>query len=53
MLEVAEDLQRVGNDLMRLLSLDVGDETDAAGILVERGIVESLGARAGRGPPNP
>ena len=43
--EVAQDVQRVGDDLMRLLALDVGDEADAAGILFQRGIVESLGRR--------
>ena len=30
---------------MRCAPLDVGDESDAAGILVERGIVESLHGR--------
>ncbi len=30
---------------MRLAALDVGDEADAAGILVERGIVEALHLR--------
>jgi hypothetical protein len=44
--EVAQDVQRVGDDLMRLLALDVGDEADAAGILFQRGIVETLGGRA-------
>jgi hypothetical protein len=33
MFEVAENADRVGDDLMGLLALDVGDETDAAGIL--------------------
>ena len=44
MFEIAENLNRVGDDLVRLASLDVGDEADAAGILVERGIVEALPA---------
>ncbi len=44
-LEVAEDLQRVGDDLVRLAALDVGDEADAAGILVEPRIVEPLRVR--------
>ncbi len=44
-LEVAEDVERVGDDLMRLLALDVGDEADAAGILLQRRIVETLGGR--------
>ena len=41
-LEVAQDRERVLDQPMRLLALDVGDEPDAAGILVERGIVEAL-----------
>src|SRR5439155_2989702 len=45
MLEIAEDVHRVGDDLMRLLALDIGDEADAAGILLQRGIVETLGGR--------
>ena len=45
MLEIAEDADRVGDDLMRLLALDIGDEADAAGILLERGIVETFGGR--------
>src|SRR5262249_39099013 len=48
MLEVAEDLQRVLDDLMRLAAFDVGDETDAAGILVERGVVQTLCGRNAR-----
>ena len=46
MLEVAENAERVGDDLVRLLALDVGDEADAAGILFQREIVEALGGRA-------
>ncbi len=46
MFEVAEDADRVGDDLMRLPALDVGNEADAAGNLLERGIVETLGGRA-------
>ena len=50
MFEIAENLNRVRDDLVRLLSLDVGDEADAAGILVERGIVETVrGGNAGVG----
>ena len=45
MLEIAENADRVGDDLMRLLALDVGDEADAAGILLEAGIVEAFGGR--------
>ena len=46
MLEIAENADRVGDDLMRLLALDVGDEADAAGILFEAEIVEAFGGRA-------
>jgi hypothetical protein len=35
-LEVAQDGERVRDQLLRLAALDVGDEADAAGILVER-----------------
>ena len=49
-LEVQQNGQRVFDDLVRLASLDVGDEADAAGILVERGIVEAAcGRHAGIG----
>ena len=41
MLEIEQDGQRILDDLVRLAALDVGDEADAAGILVERGIVEA------------
>ena len=44
-LEVAEDLQTVLDDLVRLAAFDVGDEADAAGVLVECGIVESACSR--------
>ena len=40
-----QDGERVLDDLVRLAALDVGDEADAAGILVERGIVEALRRR--------
>jgi hypothetical protein len=42
MLEVAENGERVVDGLMRLAAFDIGDETDAAGILVERRIVKTL-----------
>jgi hypothetical protein len=42
MLEIAENAQAVFDELMRLAALDVGDETDAAGILVECRIVKTL-----------
>ena len=44
-LEIADDGERVLDDLVRLAALDVGDEADAAGVLVERGIVETLRRR--------
>src|SRR5205807_3431532 len=44
--EIAEDVERIGDDLMRLLALDVGDEADAAGVLLQRKIVEAFGRRA-------
>ena len=44
-LEIAENAQAVFDDLVRLAALDVGDEADAAGILVERRIVETLRER--------
>ena len=46
MLEVDQDGQRVVDDLVRLAALDVGDESDAAGILGERRIVKAV--RLGR-----
>ncbi len=46
MFEVAENADRVGDDLMRLLALDVGDEADAAGILLHAEVVHALGRRA-------
>jgi hypothetical protein len=42
MLEIAENAQAVFDELMRLAALDVGNETDATGILVERRIVKTL-----------
>src|SRR3972149_1204506 len=45
--EVDEHLQPLGDDLVRALAADVGDEADAAGIVLLRGVVEALllGAR--------
>jgi hypothetical protein len=37
--KIAENAQAVFDDQMRFAALDVGDEADAAGILVERRIV--------------
>ena len=43
--QIAENLQAIFDDLVRLAALDVGDEADAAGVLVERGVVEALAQR--------
>ncbi len=51
MLEIAEDGERVLDQLVRRPALDVGDEADAARILVEGGIVKALRARAWRSLP--
>ena len=40
-LEIDQDREGVFDDLMGLASLDVGDEADAAGVLVERGVVKA------------
>ncbi len=45
MLEIDQDRQRILDDLMRLAAFDIGDEADAAGILVERGIIETRRGR--------
>jgi hypothetical protein len=45
MLKIAKNAQAVFDDLMRLAALDVGDEPDAARILVERGIIQTLRER--------
>ncbi len=45
MLEIAENGERVVDDLVRLAAFDIGDEADAAGILVERRIVKTLRLR--------
>ncbi len=47
-LEVLQDPQRVGDDLVRLAPLHVGDEADAAGVVLVRGVVEALRLRARR-----
>ncbi|MGY4598834.1 hypothetical protein ACVWXL_006580 [Bradyrhizobium sp. GM22.5] len=44
-LEVTEDAERVRDDLVRLLALDVGDEADAAGIFFQARIVQAYGRR--------
>ncbi len=45
MLQVAQDGERVLDHGVRLAALDVGDEADPAGILVERRVVEALRGR--------
>src|SRR5262245_14534637 len=45
MFEVAKDRERVVDDLVRLAALDVGDEADAARILLERRIIKTLRLR--------
>ena len=40
--EVAEDRERLRDDRMRLLALDVGDEPEAAGVVLVGGVVETL-----------
>ena len=42
MLEIAQHGERVGDDAVRLLALEVGDEADAAGIAFIRGVEETL-----------
>ena len=45
MLEIEQNGEAVVDDLVRLASLEIGDEADAAGILVERGIVKAACGR--------
>jgi hypothetical protein len=48
--EILEDQQPVLDDVVRLASLDVRDETDAAGIVLVGRVVETLaGRQAARG----
>jgi hypothetical protein len=47
--EVAEDLQRLLQDLVRLAALHVHHEADAAGVVLKPRIVEPLLAGPGRG----
>ncbi len=44
-LEVLKDTQRVGDDLMRLAPLHVGDEADAARVVLVRGVIKALRLR--------
>jgi len=43
MLEIAENLQPILDDLVRLVAFDVGDESDAAGVVLEARIVQTGG----------
>ena len=45
MLEIEQNGEAVVDDLVRLASLKIGDEADAAGILVERGIIKTARER--------
>ena len=45
--EVLQDLDGLLEDLVRLASLDVDDEADAAGVVLELRVVESLLGRGG------
>ena len=50
MLQVDQNGESILDDLVRLAALDIGNEADTAGILVERGIVEAgCGGQAGVG----
>ena len=48
MFEVSQDAQAVGDDLVALDVLDVGDEADAAGIMLAGGVDRARRAREGR-----
>ena len=48
MVEIDEDLQALLEDVVRLAVAHVGDEADAAGIVLPGGVVEALGARQER-----
>ena len=48
MVEIDQNLKTLFEDRMRLAVLHVGDEADAAGIMLLRRIVETLGARSQR-----
>jgi len=43
--EIDKDLQAAADDVVRLLALDIGDEADAARIVLVARIVESLSFR--------
>src|SRR5262245_4802898 len=48
MFEIAEDGERVLDQLMRSPALDVGNKADTAGVLVARGIIKTLRRRQSR-----
>ena len=43
MQQIDQQLQRLADDAVRLLALDVDDEADAAGVVLVPRIVEALG----------
>ena len=43
--EVHQNLDAFDDDLVGLLALDVGDEADAASVVLKAGVVEALGCR--------
>ena len=45
MVQVLQDLQALLDDGVAFLALDVGDETDAAGVMFVLGVVQALGGR--------
>ena len=47
--EVAEDLEGVLDDLVRLAALDIHDEADATGVVLMCGVIEALGLRRAGG----
>jgi hypothetical protein len=45
MREIDENLNALDDDVVRLLTLDARHETDSAGVVLELGVVKSLGGR--------
>jgi hypothetical protein len=43
--QVVQNVQCIGDDLVRFLALQIGDEADAAGVALEGGIKQALGRR--------
>ena len=48
MVEIAQDLQAFLENVVRLSVLHIGDETDAAGIMLHRWVIETMGTRKER-----